>query len=312
MKKKLLFLASCIAMLAIFVSVRGQNLVAGGNMESDTGWDTVSVSAATHPIEFVWGYTVMFPTAGSGGCLYFSSFAGAGDGVFNNDFILFHPVTVTPGKTYKVTGAVRDISNNLTNFWTEIGISSNNPKDSIKVGATYLMAMNTWDGCGVGIDGTFEENSCKYNVNDAPNPYYHVSDELEGEQTFYVVIEMGTWNDAAEERGYEFLIDEISVVDSASGTAVFDYTFDNGAELTHYPNPASQVSNISYYLPTSGNAVLNVYNMLGEKVETLVNEFKVAGHYTVPFDVSHLPANMYYYRLEFDGHYCTDKVLIVK
>jgi len=88
------------------------------------------------------------------------------------------------------------------------------------------MAMNTWDGCGAMIDGTFEENSCKYLAGGLPNQYYHVSDELSGDQTFYVVIEIGTWNDAAADRGYDFLIDEISVVDSAGGTPVFEYSLD--------------------------------------------------------------------------------------
>ena len=313
MKKNLLRLTAFIALLAAGLAVQGQNLVAGGDMESETGWDTVSVIAATHPIEFTWGYTQYTPSAGTGGCLYYTSLAGAGDGLFNNDFILFHPITVTPGKTYKVSGAVKDLSESLTNFWTEIGISSNNPKDSIKTGATYLMAMNTWDGCGAQIDGTFEENSCKYLVGGLPNQYYHVSDELSGDQTFYVVIEIGTWNDAAADRGYDFLIDEISVVDSAGGTPVFEYSLDEkGVKLSHYPSPASQISTISYSLPTSGNAVLNVVNMLGEKVETLVNEFKVAGQYTVSFDVSKLAGSLYFYQLEFDGNIYTDKVMIIE
>lgn len=314
MKTNLLTLTLSAAMLTMSFVVSAQNLVAGGDMESETGWDTVGVSAFTHPIDFTWGYEQATPTAGSGGCLYYASLAGAADGVFNNDVILFHPITVSPGKTYKVTGAVLDLTNGgAVNFWTEIGISVNNPKEYKKVGATYIMAMNTWDGCGAGIDGTFEENSCKYNVNDAPNPYYHVSDTLTGDQTFYVVIEIGTWNDAATERSYEFCIDEISVVDSASGTPVLDYTLAGKvAKLVSYPSPASRISNITCYLPASGNAVLSVYNMLGQKVETLVNEFKVAGQYTIPFDVSRLPGNMYYYRLEFDGNIYTDKVLIIK
>jgi len=51
MKKNLLKLTAFIAILATGLAVQGQNLVAGGDMESETGWDTVSVIAATHPIE---------------------------------------------------------------------------------------------------------------------------------------------------------------------------------------------------------------------------------------------------------------------
>jgi len=52
--------------------------------------------------------------------------------------------------------------------------------------------------------------------------------------------------------------------------------------------------------------------MLGEKVETLVNEFKVAGQYTVSFDVSKLAGSLYFYQLEFDGNIYTDKVMIIE
>lgn len=57
----------------------------------------------------------------------------------------------------------------------------------------------------------------------------------------------------------------------------------------NYPNPFNPSTVISYQLPAFSNVVLKVYDVLGNEVETLVNEYKNAGNYSVTFDASELP-----------------------
>ena len=80
----------------------------------------------------------------------------------------------------------------------------------------------------------------------------------------------------------------------------------------NYPNPFNPSTSISYNIPESGLVELNVYDMLGNKIKTLVNEQKSAGNYEVRFDASNLSSGMYIYRLITSGFTETKKMLFMK
>jgi hypothetical protein len=61
----------------------------------------------------------------------------------------------------------------------------------------------------------------------------------------------------------------------------------------NYPNPFNPTTNISFALPVAGFVSLRVFDALGRSVETLVNEFRSAGRYTVPFGGGHLSSGLY-------------------
>jgi hypothetical protein len=58
------------------------------------------------------------------------------------------------------------------------------------------------------------------------------------------------------------------------------YTFDL---KQNYPNPFNPNTTIEYTLAKREKVTIDIYNLLGEKVLTLVNQFQAAGKYTVPF-----------------------------
>ena len=66
----------------------------------------------------------------------------------------------------------------------------------------------------------------------------------------------------------------------------------------NYPNPFNPVTRISYQLPKKGFVTLSIYDVLGEKVETLVNGMKEAGAYSAQFNGANLASGVYFYRLE--------------
>jgi Secretion system C-terminal sorting domain len=65
----------------------------------------------------------------------------------------------------------------------------------------------------------------------------------------------------------------------------------------NYPNPFNPSTTIEYSLPSPGKVSLNIFDVLGRQVETLVNEFQSGGRYKVNFNGSKLPSGIYFYRL---------------
>lgn len=86
-----------------------------------------------------------------------------------------------------------------------------------------------------------------------------------------------------------------------------------------YPNPFNPTAEIGYDLPENSFVVLKIYNIIGQVVQTLVNENQTAGFKKVGFDASSLPSGVYFYRLEATstshadkGFVQTKKMLMIK
>jgi hypothetical protein len=65
----------------------------------------------------------------------------------------------------------------------------------------------------------------------------------------------------------------------------------------NYPNPFNPSTVIRYAVPQAGEVQLEVYDMMGRKVSTLVRGTKSAGYHEAVFDASHLGSGAYMYRL---------------
>ena len=69
----------------------------------------------------------------------------------------------------------------------------------------------------------------------------------------------------------------------------------------NYPNPFNPATTIEYSLPYASFVTLNVYNLLGEEMCTLVQEQQAAGSHSAVFHAAELPSNIYFYKLEGEG-----------
>ena len=105
----------------------------------------------------------------------------------------------------------------------------------------------------------------------------------------------------------------------------FDGTFEYSNEVSvdviapavysleqNYPNPFNPSTSIDFSIAEPGLVNLSVYNLLGQEVKSLVNEFKEAGPHTIIFDASNLTSGVYFYKLESAQFSQTRKMLLTK
>ncbi|MCX6269720.1 MAG: cohesin domain-containing protein [Bacteroidetes bacterium] len=71
--------------------------------------------------------------------------------------------------------------------------------------------------------------------------------------------------------------------------------------LSCYPNPGNSVSHVSIYLPEEGNTSLKVYTLTGNLVNELVNSYQASGNIAIQYDITTLPAGVYFLKLEHNG-----------
>jgi len=80
----------------------------------------------------------------------------------------------------------------------------------------------------------------------------------------------------------------------------------------NYPNPFNPTTNIMYSLPEKSSVKLQVFDLSGHPIKTLVNEQQSPGTYTVPFDGSRLTSGIYFYSLQFGNQMITKKMMFMK
>ena len=79
-----------------------------------------------------------------------------------------------------------------------------------------------------------------------------------------------------------------------------------------YPNPFNPIAKITYTIPENENVVLNVYNIAGKKIKTLVNKYHVAGYYETNWDATSLASGLYIVELKTNTQISTYKITLAK
>ncbi|OQY37688.1 MAG: hypothetical protein B6226_04920 [Candidatus Cloacimonetes bacterium 4572_65] len=122
---------------------------------------------------------------------------------------------------------------------------------------------------------------------------------------------------SVSEDAFMFLIDDIAL-SAPNGTP------NNGTDAVmttilggNYPNPFNPETTISYNMKNSGNVTIEVYNILGQKVKTLVNENKTAGNHTVVWaglndNNDSVASGIYFYKMRSGKYSKTHKMILMK
>lgn len=80
----------------------------------------------------------------------------------------------------------------------------------------------------------------------------------------------------------------------------------------NYPNPFNPLTTISYAIPRAAHVTLNVYDISGRLVTTLIDGYRDAGYHEVTFDGSGLPSGIYVYRIEAGQFTASSKMVLLK
>jgi hypothetical protein len=215
--------------------------------------------------------------------LYESHANSNGSGIIN-DQTLTAPINITgeplPVELVSFTAKVRN--DNVLLNWNTATEVDNYGFDILRSSKT-----NKWEKIGF-IEGYGNSNSPKYYSFEDENPFggskfrYKLKQiDTDGSFSYSSIVEV------------EIILDEYQL-------------------FQNYPNPFNPTTTIKFTMPEDGYVKLNVYNLLGEEVKTLINENKEAGIHRVNFNPRSLNSGVYIYNLEVNGFADIKKMIYIK
>jgi hypothetical protein len=112
--------------------------------------------------------------------------------------------------------------------------------------------------------------------------------------------------------GAQVKVDYIQLIKESTVSSVDNELPQGYALEQNYPNPFNPTTTISFALGKASNVKLTVYNLLGQKVATLIDSRLAAGAHTVLFDASKLSSGVYIYRLDAVDFRAQKKMMLIK
>ena len=112
---------------------------------------------------------------------------------------------------------------------------------------------------------------------------------------------------SAENMGVYRTTSAVTSVDENESGVVNNFSLEQ-----NYPNPFNPSTKIQYAISNKQFVQLKVYDVLGNEVATLVNEFKPAGSYEVNFNAAKLSSGVYLYKLNAGSFIETKKMILLK
>jgi hypothetical protein len=87
---------------------------------------------------------------------------------------------------------------------------------------------------------------------------------------------------------------------------------DNFALHQNYPNPFNSTTTIEFDIPCNSFVTLDIYNLLGQKVVTVVAKDLLAGTHKIPWTANNVSSGIYFCRLHAGSFLDTKKLLLIK
>jgi len=176
-----------------------------------------------------------------------------------------------------------------------ITIAPKNNSDTLLASGLQVELVNS----GAGVVGT---------VNDLGNGTYEASISAPvtiGSDTISAIVISGNDTTSVFRKAIINYFIPTSIDDGLLSPSTF-YLFQN------YPQPFNPHTTIKYQIPKTSEVILKVFDVLGNEIETLVDQKKSAGVYEIDFDGAELTSGIYFYSISTEEFRDTKKMLLLK
>ena len=149
----------------------------------------------------------------------------------------------------------------------------------------------------------------KMEPDDTTNTINDFGESVSLSESFVAVGDPSGLNNSSLKTGSVHLFDKnlLVSVDENQFAQLEDF-----ALYQNYPNPFNPSTKISWQSSVGSHQTLKIYDMLGNEVVTLVNEYRNAGRYEVEFDASNLSSGIYFYKLQAGSFVQTKKMILLR
>ncbi len=247
--------------------------------------------------------------------------------ITNTEILITDEINIVWSETnFTVTEMkVQKLSYSGEKLWDEEGILLNN---EIEYGGWYdNFIKDVGDGyiiVGLRDDSDFGVNY-EYNLMNSDGDIIYVADgsELAGELPEIYILDfvklpdqrvLSVWSQYNENISgfYAQLLDFTSVANENNDIAPMTMSL-----MQNYPNPFNPETNISFQVPNSGQVNLDIYNIKGQKVKTLVNDIFSAGRHSVVWNGrddsnKEVASGLYLYKMRSGKYSSTKKMILMK
>lgn len=212
-----------------------------------------------------------------------------------------------PAITGSITGYDTVYINNIyQNFY--LNIIPNSATGSL--GCDIAVARGTLgvvSGSGLKLsNGELTHSSPLTNTNPKNIQFVYTAPATQGTDTIFANVcrfYQGSWN---------WIPNKILIVKNPSSGIINNETPLKFYLSQNYPNPFNPVTKINYGITKSSIVKIVVYDVLGNEVAILVNEYQKPGNYFVDFNASHLSSGIYPYKIQTENIVETKKMILIR
>ena len=202
---------------------------------------------------------------------------------YGETFTIYHPIAIGPDPVYADFEATpKSGSAPLTVQFTDL--SGGDPG--------CILGWE-WDFNDDGVIDSYEQHP-EYTYQDTG--YYSVK---------LLILATGIGDEAIAYRKDYIHVTDGNIADNYE-LGITNYEFNN------YPNPFNPETTFEYFLEQDEHTLIQIYNVKGRLIETIVNKIQKAGKYTVIWNASEMSTGIYFYRIKTGTQTATGKCLLVK
>ena len=159
---------------------------------------------------------------------------------------------------------------------------------------------------------SFQVNAISFSSS-TPSVYTITSDtetslDFGSEQDKVIISVVVDGNTPGAQNNYELTISpsDLDIVQNSAKTPT-EFT------ISHiYPNPFNPITNISYTLPENTRIKIEVFDISGKRVQTLINEFQTLGNHSINWNALSQSTGIYFLQLQAGKYVETKKVTYIK